>query len=135
MVRRKARAKAGVVYLDTHIVLWLHDALVERLSLTAAAAINDNALRCSQFVLLELQFLYEIRRIRTAPSVIVASLKQSIGLTLSEVLLEDIMSAAMTLDWTRDVFDRMLAAEALITGYGLVTKDQHIRSHLALSIW
>src|SRR5919197_4496487 len=135
MVRRKASRKGFIVYLDTHIVLWLYDALVERLSPAAVAAINDNAVCISQLVTLELQFLFEIGRIRAVPPLIVATLQRSIGLKLSNVPLAGIVTAAMALGWTRDVFDRMLAAEALVIGCGVITKDRTIREHLPLSIW
>lgn len=115
--------------------MWLYDALVERLSPAAVAAIKDNAVCISQFVTLELQFLFEIGRIRTVPPLIVATLQGSIGLKLSNVELAEIVTAAMALGWTRDVFDRMLAAEALVTGCGFITKDRTIREHLPLSIW
>jgi PIN domain nuclease of toxin-antitoxin system len=103
MVRRKASRKGFIVYLDTHIVLWLYDALVERLSPAAVAAINDNAVCISQFVTLELQFLFEIGHIRAVPPLIVATLQRSIGLKLSNVPLAEIVTAAIALGSTRDV--------------------------------
>jgi len=39
------------------------------------------------------------------------------------------------MDWTRDVFDRLIAAESAATEVPLITKDRTIRAHHKLSIW
>jgi len=39
------------------------------------------------------------------------------------------------MDWTRDVFDRLIAAESAATDIPLITKDRTIRAHHKLSIW
>ena len=130
-----ARGKEPVIYLDTHIVAWLYDALTDRLSERALTAIDANELRISGLVKIELQCLYEIGRIRQTPDNIVNELTGSLGLRLSELPMEIIINSALGIGWTRDVFDRLIAAEALATGYGLVTKDVNIREHLKLAIW
>ncbi|HXH57083.1 hypothetical protein [Iamia sp.] len=42
---------------------------------------------------------------------------------------------AQTLDWTRDPFDRIIAAQTLAAGARLLTKDLTIRDHLGLAVW
>jgi PIN domain nuclease of toxin-antitoxin system len=39
------------------------------------------------------------------------------------------------MDWTRDVFDRLIAAESMAMDIPLITKDRAIRAHHKLSIW
>ena len=39
------------------------------------------------------------------------------------------------MDWTRDVFDRLIAAESAAMNLALITKDRTIRAHHKLSIW
>ena len=46
-----------------------------------------------------------------------------------------IIGAARELNWTRDPFDRLIVAEAMLAEAGLVTKDRLIRKHFAAAIW
>lgn len=124
-----------IVYLDTHVVLWLYDGLIEKLSATAKAAVNENELRISQMVKLELQFLYEVGRIKTRPKAIIDYLGKAIGLRLSDVGLDGIVETAMKITWARDVFDRLIAAEAATMGYALITKDEKIQANFSSSLW
>ena len=130
-----AKRKEPLAYLDTHVVVWLYDALTERLSQAAAEAIEDNDLVISRMVELELQFLHEIGRVRVKPVEIIRHLSTRIGLQLSDVELERIVRAAAGMDWTRDVFDRLIAAESAAMDVPLITKDRSIRAHHKLSIW
>ena len=130
-----AKRKESLIYLDTHVVIWLYDALTDRLSKAAAEAIEDNDLVISRMVELELQFLHEIDRIRVKPAEIIRHLSTQIGLRLSDVSLERIVREAMGIGWTRDVFDRLIAAESAATNLALITKDRTIRAHHKLSIW
>ncbi len=130
-----ARKKGSIVYLDTHVVVWLYDALAERLSDPCRSAIENNMIAISWMVKLELQYLHEIGRIRVKPDTIINSLANSIGLRMSELPLEEIINSAIKINWTRDTFDRLIAAESLATGYGLISKDITIRKNLKLAIW
>jgi PIN domain nuclease of toxin-antitoxin system len=130
-----AKGKESLVYLDTHVVVWLYDALTDRLSKAAAEAIEENDLTISRLVELELQFLHEIGRLRVKPAEIIRHLSTQIGLRLSDVELERIIRAATGLDWTRDVFDRLITAESATMNLALITKDRTIRAHHKLSIW
>lgn len=66
---------------------------------------------------------------------IVKALNRSIGLQMSRGEQEKIMGAALKLHWTRDVFDRLIVAEASVLGYGLVTKGHRILENFPSSIW
>lgn len=131
MVRRKE----AVVALDTHIVMWLYDGLVERLSDAAKQAIRENEVRISWMVALELQYLNEIGRFKASPRATIRSLSRSISLKMSESDLESLIKEAFRINWTRDVFDRMIVADAVAGGYGLVTKDQDIRKNTSVALW
>lgn len=130
-----AKGKEPLVYLDTHVVVWLYDALTDRLSQAAVAAIENNDLIVSRMVELELQFLHEIGRLRAKPAEIIRHLSTRIGLRLSNVDLERIIRAAAGMGWTRDVFGRLIAAESAAMDIPLITKDRTIRAHHRLSIW
>ena len=130
-----AKGKESLVYLDAHIVVWLYDALTNRLSRVAAEAIEENDLIVSRIVELELQFLHEIGRLRVKPAEIIKHLSAQVGLRLSDTGLERIIRAAAGMGWTRDVFDRLIAAESAATDIPLITKDRTVRTHHKLSVW
>ncbi|MDY7031107.1 MAG: hypothetical protein SVY10_04255 [Thermodesulfobacteriota bacterium] len=89
----------------------------------------------SQIVRLELHFLYEIGRITVKPSKIINSLSRSIDLKISDCPFSDIVDEALKIHWTRDVFDRILTAEAKLHEADLITADENIRKHFEQAIW
>ncbi|MFP4088238.1 MAG: type II toxin-antitoxin system VapC family toxin [Desulfobacteraceae bacterium] len=129
------RTGPSLVYLDTHVVVWLYAGLKKKLTDRATSAIEEAQLRVSQMVRLELQYLHEIRRITVGPSVILNNLSISIGLEVSDTDLNAIVGVALKIDWTRDVFDRLLTAEVILVNAGFITADHHIRNHLEQAIW
>lgn len=130
-----ARNKPSIVFLDTHIVVWLYAGLTEKISDTARQAIEENDLMVSPLVKLELQYLFEIGRITVKPDTIIKNLFAAIGLTVSETPLQQVIEEALKINWTRNVFDRMLSAETMVTGGGFITADEKIKSNLKLAIW
>ena len=69
-----ARNRQSLVFLDTHITVWLYSGLVEKISDTAKQAIDANDLLISPLVKLELQYLFEIGRITVKPDTIIKNL-------------------------------------------------------------
>lgn len=130
-----ARSKPSVVFLDTHIAVWLYAGLVEKISETARQTIEDNDLLISPMVKLEMQYLFEIGRITVKPDTIIKNLFAAIGLKISETPLQQIIEEALKISWTRDVFDRLLSAEVMVVGGGFITADENIKSNLKLVIW
>ena len=86
-------------------------------------------------VRLELQYLFEIGRITVKPDTIIKNLFTAIGLRVSETPLEQVIEKALKISWTRDVFDRLLLAEAMVVGGGFITADDNIKFNLKLAIW
>jgi PIN domain nuclease of toxin-antitoxin system len=64
-----------------------------------------------------------------------AALRQSIGLEIDDVSLAEVAHSAVGLTWTRDPFDRMIAAQAIIADAPLITADRTILKHLPLAVW
>ena len=115
-----------MIYLDTHIVVWLFTGLVENLSINAGHLINENSLFISPVVRLELQYLFEIHRITDTADKIMLDLSNRIGLGISDQSFNTIINEAMRISWTRDPFDRIIVANAAVDNSLLLTKDQHI---------
>jgi PIN domain nuclease of toxin-antitoxin system len=64
-----------------------------------------------------------------------AALRQSIGLEVADISLVELTETAMGLSWTRDPFDRMIAAQAIVADAPLITADRTILEHLPLATW
>ncbi len=124
-----------MTYLDTHIVVWLYAGLVKKLSERVRAHIEAHDLSISPSVKLELQYLHEIGRLKVKPDLIVKSLNNSIGLKVVSIDSAKVVDKAVTLNWTRDVFDRIITAEAKSQDAFLLTKDENILTHYKKAIW
>jgi len=121
--------------LDTHIAVWLYSGLTEKLTENAKKAIDDCDVLISKMVRLELQYLFEIGRIKVQPAKIIKSLSKSINLKISDRSLSEIIDEASKIDWTRDVFDRLLTAEAIANESGFITADEDVRVNFKQAVW
>lgn len=123
-------------YLDTQVMVWLCERRLDRFSPDASAAIEESELRISPMVLLELAYLYEIKRIVQPPQALFGQLEAQLGLTLCDHPFPAIIQTALLETWTRDPFDRVIVAQARANGYSpLVTSDGKIRKHYSRSVW
>ena len=86
-------------------------------------------------VRLELQYLYEIGRITVAPDIMIKDLSNTIGLKVSQMKVEQVFNYAIETGWTRDVFDRLITAEADSLSLALITKDKSIQENYRRAIW
>ena len=124
-----------MIYLDSHVVVWLYAGLVDKFSQSAKNLMNENEVFISPIVRLELQYLYEIQRITDPANVIVADLANRIDLQACEKDFDTVVSQAMTLSWTRDPFDRLIVAHAALQEAILISKDQNILDHYTYARW
>jgi len=116
-------------FLDTHIVVWLYQNPRKLLSEKEIKAINENTVHISPVVLLELEYLFEIKRINKKPDVILNYLKDKIGLEYDNIELLEITQIAAHEKWTRDPFDRLIVAHCKIRNAFLISKDKQIKKH------
>lgn len=96
---------------------------------------NENEVFISPIVRLELQYLFEIQRIKDNANVIVADLSNRIGLQVCEKDFDTVVSRAMAVSWTRDPFDRLIVANAALQEDVLISKDQNILDHYTHARW
>ena len=127
--------KPELVFLDTHIVCWLFEGRVELLSALAAEAIERETLRVSPMVELELQYLHEIGRIKHDADTVITALNNDIGLQVDDQPLAGIVAQARNLSWTRDPFDRLIVAHAMLLETSLITRDQLIQQYYPKALW
>jgi PIN domain nuclease of toxin-antitoxin system len=84
---------------------------------------------------LELAYMHEIGRARDPAPAMLAALRQSINLEVADASLAELTHAAAELTWTRDPFDRLIAAQAIVADVPLITADRTILANLPLATW
>jgi PIN domain nuclease of toxin-antitoxin system len=124
-----------LTYLDTHVVLWLHDGESHRLTAAARRQIARGDLRVSPAVLLEIEFLHEIRRLRAGAAAIMAELSERTALQICDLAFSTVLEAALPEAWVRDPFDRLIVAQASANRAALITKDELIRRNYRRAVW
>ena len=123
-------------YLDTNCVLWLYSGEYRRFSVAARDAIEQFDLLIAPVIQLELQYLYEAKRIVLTPDTIITYLMRTAGARYCEIPYLAVMEAALGLIWTRDPFDRLIVASAIANQNApLITADRQIRKHYSEVIW
>lgn len=114
-----------MILLDTHAILWLKTGHSR-----AAPLISRGPLYISPANLLELQFLVEAGRIRIKGAGGIADLAADDYWVLDDPPAAAWFERSLDLSWTRDPFDRLLAAHALQRGWRLATADGLVLEHL-----
>jgi PIN domain nuclease of toxin-antitoxin system len=123
-------------YLDTHVVVWLCENKPERLSRPAIDAIQNHDLLISPAVLIELNFLHQIRRIIRNPLELAKQLRMQLGVQVCNHPFPDTAETALFETWTRDPFDLLIVSHAKANNYSpLVTQDEKIRRHYPKAVW
>jgi len=97
--------------------------------------LNSREPRISPIVELELTYLYEVRRVSEPAVAPLSALRQSIGLAVADSSMAALVDAAVALTWTRDPFDRLIAAHAIVAGAPLITADRTILENLPQAVW
>jgi PIN domain nuclease of toxin-antitoxin system len=124
-----------MILIDTHVVLWLYAGEIGRIPTAVQQRIDDEDLRFSPVTALELAYLHQVGRVTVPPESILSELALMLGLSEVDESFSRICFAARDLDWTRDLFDRLVSAHSLLSGLDLVTKDRTIRENLSSAWW
>lgn len=121
------------VFLDTHaaVMLWNGDAFAPR----SEDLLERSAIFVSPAVRLELAFLREIERLKVSADEILGALTSELGVVQSDDPLQAVVAKAMDLHWTRDPFDRILVATAVLHKAPFVTRDERILEHFDGAVW
>ncbi len=124
-----------MIYLDTHVIVWLYMNESSRFSSYAKRAINGNLCKISPIVGLELTYLHEIERLSATASEIIDFLVDAIELEICNIQFDKVINSTIQQNWTRDPFDRIIVGHAAVTESSIVTKDQLIRENYTHTIW
>lgn len=105
------------------------------LSKDAKRIVNrDRDLRISPMAVLELEFLYEIRRVRISREAALETLAREFGLCVCDLPFEAVARQAAAEAWTRDPFDRIIVAQARLAQAILITRDTTMHAQYAKAL-
>ena len=126
-----------MLYLDTHVIVWMYQNDQARFSKKAIELINSNGndLYISPIVTLELEYLFEIGRLQQHGKLIIDYLVNRVNLNICKHPFSNIINQSLTLNWTRDPFDRIITSHALINKSILITKDEMILKNYEKACW
>jgi PIN domain nuclease of toxin-antitoxin system len=125
-----------IAYLDTNVVVWLAQGALTRITARAQEALEKADLLISPMVLIELEYLYEVQRIKLPSQDIHSKLQHEIGLRRCDLAFPLIAGVAIGEKWTRDPFDRTIVAQAKANGLApLISADEEIQQHYVRTIW
>ena len=111
--------------LDTHFLVWI---LVDLPRLSEFHWLDRyRPWGVSPISILELQLLTETGRLRVRQTDLLAALGADPRFVIDEVPLMTLVEHAVGLSWTRDPFDRLLAAHSQARRTPLCTLDRRIR--------
>lgn len=108
---------------------------MDKISQPTRELINEYEVRISPIVLLQLQYLYEIQRVTEDATTLIADLAPRIGLRVCDKDFSAVVSRALALSWTRDLFDRLIVAHAGLHGNILLSTDENVLAHYAHARW
>jgi len=113
--------------LDTHFLLWI---LLGSKRLEEFPWLSRyRPWGVSPISLLEIQFLSEVGRVEVQGPEFYEVLRADPRFVIDEVALVPLVTKAISLEWTRDPFDRLLTAHSLARRVPLCTLDRSVRQH------
>jgi len=109
---------------------------IGKISPAASESIRKSDLLISPMVLLELEYLYEIKRLLKPSLALLNAVDTQIGLKVADASFSAVLHSALFETWTLDPFDRVIVAHARTDGHALLaTSDAKIREKYPRSIW
>jgi len=123
-----------MLMLDTHIAVAMYQGKPAGLSRKALAAIDREPLSFSPAVLLELELLHEIGRLKLGAGAIAKYLADELAIHCAPERFVDVAVKALPLAYTRDPFDRLIIAHAELLKVPLITLDVNLQQHCRLAL-
>lgn len=125
-----------IAYLDTNTVVWLVQGNLTRISKKARGIIEEADLLVSPMVLVELEYLHELNRIKLSGRDVLLKIEHELDVRVCDLPFPEVADVASGEKWTRDPFDRMIVAQAKANGLALlISSDGEIREHYPRAVW
>lgn len=127
----------AIVHLDTHVIARLYAGLDNKIARAARTLMaRADQLVVSQFVVLELDDMIDLRRIKNVSvDRLIDQLSSQFPMATSSAPLADVIANARSIEWTKDPMDRLIVANAMADGARLITADEKIRAHFKDAVW
>lgn len=126
---------AALIYVDTHVAAWLYGGRIDLIPAGVRDLLNREDLLISPAVVLELQYLFEVRRTAAPAGEVVEALGADLGLKVCDLPFGEVARVAVGQSWTRDPIDRLIAGQAVARPAPLLTRDETILEHCPQAIW
>ena len=123
-----------MIFLDTHAAVLLF-ADKKRIPRNLWPLLDREPLVLSPMARLELEFLHETGSIKYEPASVFDGLARNLAVTVETEGWARAADIAGVLNWTRDPFDRLIAAHAMVWSAPLLTRDGNIQGHYPLAFW
>lgn len=124
-----------MIHLDTHVVVWLFSHKHGRIPGPVRRRIDEDRPVISPMVLVEFGLLFEVGKMLSSPDEVLDDLRASLDLIVSDAPFGAVARGALDLTWTRDPFDRLIAAQSVVDRAPLATADGTILTHLSTAVW
>jgi PIN domain nuclease of toxin-antitoxin system len=125
-----------IAYLDTNIVVWLAQGNLAPITSTATRILEQADLLISPMVLIELEYLYEIQRIKLPSRDILLKIEHELGVRICDLPFPRVAAVVVDEKWTRDPFDRIIVAQAKANGLAsLISSDEEIAINYPRTVW
>lgn len=125
-----------IAYLDTNAAVWLSQGNLGRNSRRALSLAEKAELMLSPMVVLELEYLYELKRTKLHAREILLKLEHEAGVRVCDLAFPALAHVALDEKWTRDPFDRIIVAHAKANGWAaLISADETIARNYARTVW
>lgn len=125
-----------IAYLDTNVVVWLAQGNLARITPAAERLLEQSDLLISPMVLLELQYLHEVSRIKLPAQDVHLKIAHEMNVRVCDLPFASVTNIALNETWTRDPFDRMIVSQAKANGLAvLLSADEEIRRNYPRTEW
>jgi len=114
---------------DTHIAVALYEGRTGGPQASTKRALDREAAPISLAVLLELELLHEMGRLRIGAQPIARHLGEHLAIRIAGERFADVAAEALALAFTRDPFDRLIVAHATLLRAPLVSQDLSLRHY------
>ena len=103
-----------MTYLDTHVAVWLYQGDGDLLSRAARHQLESGSLLISPAVLLELEYLHEIKRLKPSGAAVVNALSDDLGLEICEFAFSKVVHQSLREKWPGKLRPRECGSVAVI---------------------
>ena len=124
-----------MIFLDTNIIVRLYNNDVKSLSEKIKKFIENNDIYVSPIIALELEYLFEIKRVSHSSNNVMNFLLDTIDLKTDNYDFQEIIECSINERWTRDPFDRLIVSHAKMRDAYLLSTDKIIRQNYKKTVF